>query len=222
VLDATEILVSYEDVCVESPTSSTAEGWGFMLYDWRTDRIRVGPVDVVLPTASGAALPPVDTFGWPVVADGTVTFFSSVCSGLFIVCPSGQVDATTVADTPAALEDPTSYRPVAVPTSAPGGWQPAGISVTADPGAGLLLVEQTSIGGTFDVLRAPGPGGPWTPVASGTLPGCSSTPHGFCYAFVAHPELSDPSHLVLSYFKPDAGPDPAAGHLVLAAVPLGY
>jgi hypothetical protein len=218
--DEKDILVSFVDVCVQSPTNYSVEGWGFMEYAWRIDRIRVEPVDVFPPTMSGSKISPVDTLGSPLISNGSVTFFSSACTRLSIICSTGNVYSATVADTMSALQDPQSYVPHPIQLNDPVGWQPMGIAVSSYPNEGLKLVEQTSIGGTFEVLSAPGTDGPWTPEVSGTLPGCSTPPHGFCYTFVGHPELSNPSQLVISYFKPDAGPDVAEGHLVLASVSL--
>lgn len=220
-LDRSTVLVSYVDVCVPSSTSSTAEGWGIAEYDWRSNRLRVGPVDVIEPTVDGAQISPVRSLGSPVVADGRVTFFSSSCPHLFVACPSGSVFEASVVDTADALENPMSYAPQAVSVSDPSGWQPMGISVSPDPNGGFTLVEETSIGGAFRLFGASTVGGPWLPEGAGILPGCSSSPHGFCYAFVGHPELSSSTQYVVSYFKPDAGPDPMAGHLVLASVQLG-
>jgi hypothetical protein len=220
-LDPSTVLVSYVDVCVLSSTSSSAEGWGIAEYGWRNNRLRAGPFDVIAPTVDGAQISPAQSLGSPVVADGRVTFFSSACPHLFVACPSGSVFETSVVDAADALENPMSYAPRAVSVSDPTGWQPMGISVSPDPNGSFTLVEQTSIGGSFRLFGASTVGGPWLPGGSGILPGCSSSPHGFCYAFVGHPELSSSTQYVVSYFKPDAGPDPMAGHLVLASVPLG-
>ena len=95
------------------------------------------------------------------------------------------------------------------------------ISVSAYP-SGLRLIEQTSIGGTFVVYSSATPTGPWHAFYSGTLPGCSTTPKGFCYAFVGHPELGTNSSLVISYFKPDSPTNVDIGHVDLALVPLPH
>ena len=218
--DGTDILVSYVDVCVMSPADYSVEGWGFMEYRWKVNRIHVAPVDVFPPAASGAPISPSSTFGSPVVTDGDVTFLSSTCSQVFVSCSSGNIYATTVTGNAAALQSPSSYAPRPLQADSSEGWRPVGVSVAAYADAGVRLVEQTSIGGTFVVFSAPTVDGPWTVEVSGTLPGCSTSPSGFCYSFIGHPEFSSASELVVSYFKPDAGPDPAAGHLVLASVAL--
>jgi len=220
VLNGSEVLVSYVDVCVQTPSGFSAEGWGFMELNWRTNRIRVGPTDVIPPTVSGTQISPAQSLGSPVVANGRVTFFSSTCAHLFVTCSSGSVYATSLLDTTGALENPRSYSMQSASVSGASGWQPIAVAVSPDSNGSFTLVEQTSIGGTFRIFSGQSASGPWMPEESGTLPGCSSSPHGFCYAFVGHPELGSPTRLVLSYFKPDAGPDPTAGHLVLASVPL--
>ncbi len=218
--DGTNVLVSYVDVCVMSPTNYSVEGWGFMEYKWRANRVHLGPIDVFPPATSGSSISSASTFGSPVVANGAVTFYSSVCTQVFVSCSSGDIYATTVTGSADALQNPISYTPHALQAGSPSGWTPLDVSVASFADASVRLVEQTSIGGTFVVFSAPTAAGPWTTELSGILPGCSTSPHGFCYSFVGHPELSSASELVVSYFKPDAGPDPAAGHLVLASIAL--
>jgi hypothetical protein len=214
-----QLLVTYSDVCVTSTTSFTVEGWGFMTYSWRVGKIVVPPYDVFTPSPQGTALPPDRTYQSPIVANGNITFFTSSCTTLFVACSSGTVSATTVADNLLALGSPASYvnAPAVTDGSAP--WMPVNISVAAYP-TGLRLIEQTSIGGTFIVFSSISPTGPWHPFYSGTLPGCSTTPRGFCYAFVGHPELGSATSLIVSYFKPDSLDNANVGHVDLALVPL--
>jgi hypothetical protein len=96
---------------------------------------------------------------------------------------------------------------------------PVDASVSAFP-SDLRLIEQTSTGGTFAVFSSTSPVGPWHALSTGTLPGCSTTPKGFCSAFVGHPELATDSSLVVSYFKPDSPNNADVGHVVVALVPL--
>ena len=70
------------------------------------------------------------------------------------------------------------------------------------------------------VFSSTSPTGPWHPFVSGVLPGCSTTPRGFCYAFVGHPELGSDTSLIMSYFKPDSPENANVGHVDLAAVPV--
>ena len=213
------LLVTYIDVCVTTPTDFVVEGWGWMIYNWRQGRIKTGPIDVFPPATNGAPLPSDRAYQSPIVANGQVTLFTSDCSHLFIACTSGTVGATTMADTAMTMAIPASYggQPAVTDGTAP--WAPVNVSVAAYPG-GLRLIEQTSIGGTFLVFTSATPTGPWHPIYSGTLPGCSTTPRGFCYAFVGHPELGSNSNLVVSYFKPDSPQNANVGHVDLASILL--
>jgi hypothetical protein len=73
--------------------------------------------------------------------------------------------------------------------------------------------------GTYEVLTATNPAGPWHSETSGTVPGCQALQSGFCYALVGHPELSTSSQLVITYYDPGSGPmgtSGPVGHLVAA------
>jgi hypothetical protein len=214
-----DLLVTYTDVCVTSPTAFTVEGWGFMTYLWRLHRIKTQPFDVFAPTPQGTALSPDHAYQSPVVANGQVTFFTSVCPVLYVVCTGGTVSTATLSDNLLTMAVASNYvsHPAVTDGSAP--WTPVNVSVGAYP-SGLRLIEQTSIGGTFIVFSAANPDGPWHAFYSGTLPGCSTTPTGFCYSFVGHPELGSNTSLLVSYFKPDSPGDANVGHVDLALVPL--
>ena len=206
-----EVLVTYDDVCVTGPTHFTAEGWGFLEYDWRTNAVDVGPVDVFAPQPDGAPLTADLQFKDPVVDGGQVTLFSSVCTDLFVACSAGTVYETTVPDTPAALGDPASYTPQPAVIGSPGAWTPIDLSVAAYPDGTYRMIETTEIDGSYTVLSATGPTGPWLVDGTGKVPGCEGLPSGFCYSLIGHPELSDLSHLMVSYYDPAAGPDGASG-----------
>ncbi len=214
-----EVLVTYTDVCVTSPTAFTVEGWGFMTYLWRKSQIKTQPYDVFPPSEQGTPLPPDHAFQSPVVADGQVTFFTSACTTLYIVCSGGSVSVATVSDNLLAMAIPSNYVLHPSVTDGTAQWMPVNVSVAAYP-TGLRLIEQTSIGGTFIVFSASNPAGPWHAFYSGTLPGCSTTPTGFCYSFIGHPELGSDNTLLVSYFKPDSPGDANVGHVDLALVPL--
>jgi len=217
--DQTQLFVTYTDVCVTSATDFTVEGWGFLVYSWKGSRIKTGPVDVFPPAPSGAALSPSRSYASPIVANGEVTMFTSQCTQLYIACSSGTVTATTVADNLIALATPSSYVGQPAVVQAPAKWTPVNVTVASYP-TGLRLIEQTSIGGTFVVFSSTSPTGPWHPFVTGVLPGCSTTPRGFCYAFVGHPELGSNTSLIISYFKPDSPENANVGHVDLASVPV--
>jgi hypothetical protein len=217
--DQKEFLVTYTDVCVTSATSFTVEGWGFMTYLWRFGKIKTQPYDLFPPSTQGTPLSPDHVYQSPIVANGQVTLFTSVCTSLYIACTGGSISVTTVADNLLTLAIPSNYvsRPAATDGSAP--WMPVNVSIAAYP-SGLRLIEQTSIGGTFIVFSALSPTGPWHAFYSGTLPGCSTTLTGFCYAFVGHPELGSNTSLLVSCFKADSPGNANVGHVDLALVPL--
>ena len=216
--DPAEVLVTYSEVCVTHPptggAAQTAEGWGYMLYNWRTHRIDLGPVDVFKPQRSGAPLGQSHGFGWPVFGNGQLTLFSSRCTNAFVVCSSGQVWATTMPATTEALDNPASYKPTLISTEGSSKWEPLTISV-GRYSTGLRLVEMTSIAGTYKIFSAPNVHTKWHLEQSGTLPGCP-TRTGFCFGLEGHPELSTATDVFVSYKDPDSGP---GGHVVVSAVP---
>jgi hypothetical protein len=215
--DSTNVLVTYIDICVVSPTNYPTEGWGFMEYNWMENTISVAPTDVFPPTPGGATLPATEEFGSPIVANNEVTLFSSGH------CPDGLY--TTIAANATALANPASY----VPSSVPGGFEATGCgsverATGPDSQPELQLVWLTGTEGQFAVYSAPTVTGRWSEEATGTLPGCQ-TDIG-CYSVYLHPEMSTSSKLLVSYVLPDYGPGVAGytnttlGHLVLASVPL--
>src|SRR5690349_647505 len=92
------VLVTYALVCVPANAKLRVEGWGYTIYNWRTNRIAAGPFDVFKPATNGAVFPPVKTFGSPVIQGGNVTLYSYTC------CASGSATySTTMPATSAAL-----------------------------------------------------------------------------------------------------------------------
>jgi len=217
--DQINLFVTCSDVCVTSATNFTVEGWGFMVTTVRGSKIKFGPYDVFPPSPKGTPISEDRVYQSPVVANGQVTMFTSNCTSLYVACASGSVSVTSVADNPLALANPASYVSTPAVTDGSQPWKPVNVSVASYP-SGLRLIEQTSIGGEFTVFSSKSPTGPWQPILTGTLPGCSTTPKGFCYAFVGHPELGSNSSLIMSYFKPDSPNNANVGHVNLAYVPL--
>ena len=104
-------------------------------------------------------------------------------------------------------------RPYADP-----GWAPFGISVGdyAADGHGLVMVEQTSLAGGFQVWQARSPAGPWRRIITGVVPcsqGAQRGPEALCRAVIGHPELSTRGQLLISYF------DPGNDHVDVSAYP---
>ena len=72
-------------------------------------------------------------------------------------------------------------------------------------GHGLVMVEQTSLAGYFQVWPAASPTGPWRPLRTGKVPctkGTQGAVDALCRALIGHPELSTRSRLLISYFDP--------------------
>ena len=213
-----QVLVTYAEVCVDSVPDIAVEGWGFVLYNWKTNRIEVGPIDVFKPRRSGASLSPIKTFGSPVVSGKNVTLFSYTC------CSPGHVYTTTLPGTRTALSKPGSYVSHAIshlPTSFH-----VSVSAKSPTQPRFQLFELTDNQGRFAIYTALNVRGPWKRKATGLLPGCRTSPQA-CYAMYAHPELSGPAQLLVSYYLPGYGPGvkghpyphPPINHLVMASVP---
>jgi len=220
-----DVLITYDDACVQGSWDFTVEGWGFEEYNWSTNAIDVGPDDVFPPAADGVALPDqISSLGSPVVNGDTVSVFSSQCTDLYGACSAGVVQEATFPATTADLANPTSYSPL-VDATTNGALQftPMGISVEGYPGVPYQMIEETSVGGTYDIFSSTTPNGPWQLETSGTAPGCGALTLGFCYALEGHPELSTATQIAMSYYDPQAGPlgpDGPIGHIVSTFVPV--
>jgi hypothetical protein len=212
-----QVIVTYLVVCVVQTVDGEpvhhTEGWGYLLYDWRSRQIEHGPVDVFAPRTNGGELPESLRFGWPVVTRGKLTLFSASCSRLLVACGGGHVWAATLVPEVGVLDDPASYDAEPVRTDGSARWQPMSISVGKYED-GLRLVEQTSVLGAYRIFEAPEVGAPWHLAGSGTLPGCRN-PNGFCFGLEGHPELSTASSVFVSYKDPSSGP---SGHVVVSAL----
>ena len=209
------VLVTYGEVCVTKSSSKVgvrAEGWGYLLYNWRKKKI-VKLVDVFKPKRDGSAIPPQQIYGWPMFASSKLVMFSSQCTSAYVNCTAGRVGAVTLSSV-AALNNPSAYKLQQMVTDGTSLWSPLAISVGRYP-SGLRLIETTSIAGAYKVFSATQPTGPWHLDRSGTLPGCPSQKR-FCFALEGHPELSTANSLVVSYHDPDSGP---GGHIVVSAIP---
>jgi hypothetical protein len=217
-LTKSEVIVTYSIVCVTNSGGSTktrAEGWGYMLYNWKTRRVDQAPTDVFAPGKNGARFPTSRIFGSPHVNQGKITFFSSQCTEVNVVgCARGRVWATTMPATTRALSNPASYKLTSLSTDRSAGWKPLSVSV-GHYGNGLRLVELASIVGTYRIFTAPTAGARWHLARSGTLPGCP-TRTGYCLALEGHAELSTATQTFVSYKDADSGP---GGHIVVSTLP---
>jgi hypothetical protein len=209
-----EVLVTYSEVCVTvtkaGDNAVRAEGWGYMLYDWRARHIALGPIDVFKPQPNGAPLAPSHIFGWPVFVNGQLVLFSSSCTAQYLTCGGGRVFSVTTS----TLSNPNSYHPIQLSTDGTFAWQPLSISV-GQYGSELRMIETTSIGGDYKILAAPGPASEWHELHSGTLPDCAPHHAGYCHGVEGHPELSTATDMFISYKDPNSGP---GGHMVISAI----
>jgi hypothetical protein len=212
--DHSQLLITYADVCVQHGPTITTEGWGFVLYDWRARRILYGPDDVFAPNSNGSALSGAQVFVTPVFDGNRLILFSSECVAPSASCQVGPVWFASMPATIAAMRSSGSYQPQLLPLGLPSTWSAMTVSVGRYP-AGWRLLETTSIWGTYKVFSSSSPTGTWQLEQSATLPGCP-TKTGTCWAVQGHPELSSATRLLISYYKPDAGP---GGHIVVSAVP---
>ncbi len=203
-----------------------AEGFGLVDYDPASNLL--GPTVGVF-GAAGLPLPPQQELGSPVFAGNGYLYLFGYCHAGAPPggCGRGQVFGVRTVAQPVYWQNPLTYRywtgsgwspdEAAARTLIPAG-HPLGISVgnyTAD-GHGLVMVEQTSLAGGFQVWQARSPAGPWRRIRTGTVPCGRDTaggPDSLCRALIGHPELSTRSALVISYY------DPGRSHVEVSAYP---
>ena len=166
-LTKNEVIVTYSIVCVTTPgghAKTQAEGWGYMLYNWKTHHIDQSPRDVFKPRQERRGdLAVEDRSVRRSVNKGMVTFFSSQCTKLMSIgCATGNVwsSATVKATTGRARQGGQSYKIKPLITDGSGKWQPLSISV-GRYGNGLRLVEMETIIGTYRIFTAPTAGARW-------------------------------------------------------------
>jgi hypothetical protein len=219
-----KLLISYNDYCVTGDSSSlgtdvpgslTPEGSGLVEYDPATNQL--GPPDEVFASSAGLALPVQQVLGSPVFRGGYLYQFG-FCSAATLPtgCAAGKVFMVRVQAAAAAWQNPASYQywtgrgwsldPNTAASVLPAS-HPLGVSVGdyAADGHQLVMVEQTSLAGDFQVWQAASPAGPWRRGRSGRVPCRSGTGPGageLCRALIGHPELSTRDQLLISYYNP--------------------
>jgi hypothetical protein len=216
--DKTNILIPYIEVCVINAATYHPQGWGFTLYNYKTNKFTMQPYDVFKPTPDGAEIAPKQFFRSPIIKNGKVTFYSWQC------CVSGQsVYTTTMSATVAALKNPASYSPTAA------GDLPGTFNLTVSPPAAghtkTTMYVLAGNKGEYEIYASAAPTGPWSKVGTGQLPRCADAPSG-CNSFGLHPEISPAKHLIVSYYLPGFGPGIATkhpsnqqAHVVIASLP---
>lgn len=227
-----DLLISFDNFCVQGALSFTPEGFGLAVYDPATNTVIS---HTVVTNANGLAQPQV--LGSPVFSGSYLYLFGYRCASPGDTCPASSKDAVYVARvkaTPAAWNTKGDYRWFVSPgtwTRSPGGAKSvvsgarplSQVSVTdfASLGQGLVMIEQTTLGGGFTAYQAASPTGPWRVKKTGTVP-CGAGGQGLCHAIIGHPDLSTRGRFLVSfwnpaakpYYYPNAGPE---GHLEVAA-----
>lgn len=222
------LLISFSSVCVDVHNSNpfTDEGFGLVTYNPATNTLGT-PVEV-FHSIGGTTIPAPEQLGSPLFFGGHLYLFGYSCdSAAFGACVNGRIFMARVRANPSAWNTPADYQfwtgrgwsnqAANAGTLIPGA-TPFGVSVgnyKAD-GHGLVLIDETTLGGAFQVWNTRNPSGPWRLLQTGQLPGTCSGGEFGCYALNGHPELSTSSDLLLSYYDPTGE---KYGHLYVAAFP---
>lgn len=207
------LLISYVDSCVSGSDVFTAEAFGLVDYD-PVANVLSSPAQV-FSTTPGEQLPPAWILGSPVFSGGYLYLFSSCAPDGG--CGTPGVFLTRTLATAANWQNGFSYQ-----YWTGRGWSLSPYSAVplragtpllvwagdfSATGHGLVLIEQTSVGGNFTIWQAAAPTGPWRQITAGRVPcgaGKHGRPNGFCRALIGHPELSTRSELLMSFFNPGA------------------
>jgi hypothetical protein len=205
------LLISFDDYCVTGDVLA-AENAGVVEYTPADNRL--GTASVVFEVPDGRQLPPQWTIGSPVFADGYLYMFGSCAAGHG--CGAAGVFLTRTLAAPIWWNDAFAYRywtgagwstDPASARSLLSGTSPLAISAGdyAAAGHGLVIVEETSVSGTFSIWQAAAPAGPWRRAGGGQVPCTPSKDKGLgalCRALIGHPELSTANELLISFFNP--------------------
>jgi hypothetical protein len=229
------VLISYDNYCVSGDSGTlTAESFGLVEYNPAANTLGL-PTGVFGGGAGsqGLPLPAQQVLGSPVFAGDGYLYLFGFCRTAAQTGPlaggcgqDGVFVARTLAQ-PAYWQNSLTYQywtglgwsadPIDARSVLPGG-RPLGVSVgdyTA-AGHGLVMIEQTSLAGAFQVWQARSPTGPWRRILTGKVPcskGTERGTEGLCRAVIGHPELSTRSKLLVSYF------DPGNNHVDVSAYP---
>jgi hypothetical protein len=225
---ASGLLISYDDYCVTGNADQlTAESFGLVTYDPAGNLL--SPPARVFGSVTGLQLPPQQVLGSPVFPGDGYLYLFGFCHAAAppAGCGRGRVFLARTVAQPAYWQNPFTYEywtgsgwspdEASAGTLLPAA-RPLGISVGdyAAVGRGLVMVEQTSLAGSFRVWQARSPAGPWRQILTGQVP-CSRSAQrgaeGLCRAVIGHPELSTRSQLLISYF------DPGNNHVDVSAYP---
>jgi hypothetical protein len=196
--DKINVLVPYAVVCVLNESDFYLEGWGFSLFNYKTQRFTLKAKDVIKAKATGEGMPSEKMYGSPLIHGDKVTFYSWKC------CTTGTgVYSTTVPANAAALKNPASYVTKLVP-SLPGTYNIHAARKSKYHNKYTMYVL-TGERGEYGIYTATAPQGPWKGVATGVLPRCNTSPVP-CHSMALHPELSPAGRLIVSYHLSGYGP----------------
>jgi hypothetical protein len=202
--DKRNVLIPYAVVCVFNVSTFTAQGWGFALFNYKTQKFSVRPTDVVRAKPSGAEIPQSEVYGSPVVVGKKVTFFSWSCCA-----EANSVYSTTLNANVRAMKRRSSYQPELVPGF--GRTYNVHVARPSKTHAKYTMYVLSGAKGEYLLYAAPSPSGPWSQVGSGVLPRCNRIAHS-CHSMALHPELSPRGRLVISYLLANYGPAIATKH----------
>jgi len=221
-----DLLISFNDYCV--PGSSAGyrlEGFGLAEYNPASGTLSHDTLVFSGPDPNIGGAPV--ALGSPVFLGGYLYLFGPVCSAPANGQCGGTLIEARVPAQPQEWRNQLSYqwrtmdpgRPwtsdAAAATAIVPGPDPAGLSVAGFlPGSRrLVLIEQTGIAGSFTVYQTQAPGGSWGKIRTGQVACRVGAGYAnFCRALIAHPELSTPTRLVLSYYDPATAP---FGHVMV-------
>jgi hypothetical protein len=222
-----DFLISYTEVCVEVRQGKIiTEGFGVVEYNPSTNVL--GRYHNVFTGPSPGQLQPQWLLGTPVLSGGYLYLYAAACADNGLTCQGGgKVFVARVLARPSDWGSRAHYafytgtsasgRPqwgryskavTDVPSASPVGSSAWTVDSYASAGRKLVAIEETSIGGDYQVWSASSPAGPWKPIHTGRL--CAAGDG--CHALIGHPELSTKSDLLVSYDSSDAH------HIEVAAI----
>jgi hypothetical protein len=218
--DKKNVLVPFIDVCVIDAFHYSVQGWGFALYNWRTNTFSVKPFDVFKPKKNGAGIPLTHMYGSPVVVGKSITMYTYTMAPLWVEY------STTIPASATALKNITRYNQQQMSMPATFIYTVAARSKFVSR---FTLFMSTNTAGGYKILTSASPRGPWTQRTAGTLPKCATSPWQ-CTSFAIHPEVSSAHKLMVTYYLPGSGPTiaghpgsakrPNFAHVVWAGIPI--
>ena len=213
----TQVLITYEVFCATASTLTPLR-FGIATYDTATRTFTSNRPDLF----TGSPLPKSQRLQDPVIFDdgtGDAVYFTiPECTAPALgACNSGTIK---VARAPIGRgrgwEDRTQYQWWNGTTWSSDAAAAASVIATITPtatstqrfagvsGGPFVLLEQTAVDGAFRVWTAPAPTGPWTLRRKGLkVPDCGAgTGIDLCRAIIGHPELSTPTKIAYSAYRP--------------------